>query len=185
MRSSQLAIVLGLCMVGWLAASIPHARAQSIASQPVDPAARAAFLERPSGELEFLGDRLDLEQLAIAGHSQGGCLTATLSTLPNVKLVISISSSQPTSPGPALESILYVAGLDDTMIDCDYLSCAARGALRDAPPRPVVWDCCRLSRMITMIAKTSDTLFQNAAGLRSSNGRRLRARKALFGWRRS
>jgi len=83
---------------------------------PADVAAEIAALENPSGDLAFLGTSVDTSRIAINGHSQGGCTSAELSTLPNVKIVIPFSGSYPALEAPALESMMFVGGTQDVVI---------------------------------------------------------------------
>lgn len=83
---------------------------------PKDVNAQLAALGSPSGEVAFLAGRVDLKQLAIAGHSQGGCVSATLSGVPGVRVVMSLSGSAATEPSDSLESILYFSGMDDRVM---------------------------------------------------------------------
>jgi predicted esterase len=75
-------------------------------------------LTNPSGDVAFLAGHIDMTRLAIGGHSQGACETATeLSTLANVQVVLPMSgSSTVTNPNPALKSIMWIAGIDDKVI---------------------------------------------------------------------
>jgi predicted dienelactone hydrolase len=87
-------------------------------SQDVEGDVRAQInaLKDASAEYAFLKGHVDLTRLGLAGHSQGACMSATLSTLENVRVVIPISGSTQVSPAPALKSILWIAGMDDTVI---------------------------------------------------------------------
>ena len=107
---------LGDQMASTLECLLPTTGGQDI---PGDVNLQLAGLESVSGELAFLKDRIDTTRLAISGHSQGGCLTATLSALPNVKLVMPISGSTAVAQSSSLESILYVSGAADTVIGYD------------------------------------------------------------------
>jgi hypothetical protein len=83
---------------------------------PKDVSAQLSALNNPSGELAFLAGRIDAKQLAIAGHSQGGCVSGTLSNLPGVRMVMSLSGSDSTDASPSLESVLYFSGMDDRVM---------------------------------------------------------------------
>ena len=60
---------------------------------PGDVNTQIAALKSATGDLAFLAGHLDTARLAISGHSQGGCITSTLSTLADVQLVIPMSAS--------------------------------------------------------------------------------------------
>jgi hypothetical protein len=89
---------------------------------PGDVNAQIAALKSATGEIAFLAGHLDTTRLAISGHSQGGCVTSTLSTLADVQVVIPMSAStNVTSPaGTALKSLLYLGGMSDTVIGYNF-----------------------------------------------------------------
>jgi dienelactone hydrolase len=104
---------LGDQMASTLECLQPTTGAQDL---PGDVNLQLKAMASPSGDLAFLADRVDTTRVAISGHSQGGCITATLSALPNVKLVMPFSGSTTISPSTSLESVLYVSGMADTVI---------------------------------------------------------------------
>ena len=81
-----------------------------------DVRAQITALEATSGPLEFLKDRLDMTRLGLAGHSQGACMAALLASLPNVQIVLPFTGSTAVSPSTTLKSIMWIAGMDDTVI---------------------------------------------------------------------
>jgi pimeloyl-ACP methyl ester carboxylesterase len=87
---------------------------------PKDVNAQLAALGNPSGDVAFLAGRLDLKQLAIAGHSQGGCVSSTLSKVPGVRVVMSLSGSAATDTSDSLESILYLSGMEDRVMPYNF-----------------------------------------------------------------
>lgn len=87
---------------------------------PGDVKAQIDALTAHSGDLAFLGDRADMKNLGISGHSQGGCVTAELGALPNVKVLIPMSGSYPAQTNPALKSIFYISGIQDKVIGYDF-----------------------------------------------------------------
>jgi dienelactone hydrolase len=95
----------------------PQSGAQDL---PGDVKAQIDALTSPTGDLAFLGSRADTTRLAISGHSQGGCVSATLSTLPNVRIVMPFSGSTPVAESASLRSILYVSGMNDTVIGYNF-----------------------------------------------------------------
>lgn len=87
---------------------------------PGDVQTQLTALAPSSSELQFLSGRADLKRVAISGHSQGACLTAQLANFPNVKIILPMTGSTPVSqPAPDLESIMWIAGMDDTVIGYD------------------------------------------------------------------
>ncbi|MDB4977697.1 MAG: putative lipoprotein signal peptide, partial [Myxococcaceae bacterium] len=87
---------------------------------PGDVNAQLAALKSASGDAAFLGGHVDLTRLGISGHSQGGCITATLSTVPGVRIVIPLDGSTATTDSPSLESIMYASGMADSVIGYDF-----------------------------------------------------------------
>lgn len=83
---------------------------------PGDVDTQLGALNGPSGDLGFLAGRVDMTLLGISGHSQGGCITATLASLPNVKIVLPLDSSMPVGASESLESIAFIGGSDDVVI---------------------------------------------------------------------
>jgi predicted esterase len=95
------------------ACGYPETGAQDVEG---DVQAQIGALSSASGDYAFLKGHVDLTRLALAGHSQGACMSATLSTTANVRVVIPISGSTQVSPAPDLKSIMWIAGMDDTVI---------------------------------------------------------------------
>lgn len=86
---------------------------------PGDVNTQLAALASPSGGLAFLAGRLDTGRIALSGHSQGGCVAASLSGLPNVQAVLPFSASTTVYPSASLQSILYASGMVDTVMGYD------------------------------------------------------------------
>lgn len=95
------------------ACGYPTTGAQDV---PGDLDTEMAALKAPSGDIAFLDGNIDMTRVAVAGHSQGACLAALSSTLENVKVVIPMSGTTPVSSSSTLESIMWVAGMDDAVI---------------------------------------------------------------------
>jgi hypothetical protein len=85
---------------------------------PGDVDLQIQALTGATGELAFLANHIDMKRLGVSGHSQGGCASAELSSLPNVQIVIPLSGSMPSAT-PSLKSALFVSGLDDMVIGYD------------------------------------------------------------------
>jgi dienelactone hydrolase len=81
-----------------------------------DVHAQIMALSAATGDYAFLQGHIDMSRLALGGHSQGACMSATLSTIQNVRLVMPISGSTQVSPAPDMTSIMWIAGMDDTVI---------------------------------------------------------------------
>jgi len=86
-----------------------------------DVKAQLAALDSPSGDLAFLADHIDTGRIGISGHSQGACVAAGLSTLPNVQVVIPMTGSLQVLPSPSLKSLMYIAGMKDQVIGYDVV----------------------------------------------------------------
>jgi acetyl esterase/lipase len=87
---------------------------------PGDVNTQLNALKQAASELQFLSDRADLKRLGISGHSQGACLTAQLANLDGVKIILPMTGSTPVSqPAPSLQSIAWIAGMDDSVIGYD------------------------------------------------------------------
>jgi len=83
---------------------------------PGDVTAQITALGNPSGEVAFLAGHVDMTRLGITGHSQGACVSAGLSTDPNVQIVIPMAGSLSVNPSSTLKSVIYIAGMNDTVI---------------------------------------------------------------------
>jgi predicted esterase len=81
---------------------------------PGDVDAMLAALAEPSSELAFLQGAIDLERVALVGHSAGGSAAATLSSRPGVQVVIAMAAGTPTPEGPL--STLFLGGLQDGVV---------------------------------------------------------------------
>jgi hypothetical protein len=86
---------------------------------PADVDTQISALATPAGDLSFLSGRIDMTRLGLAGHSQGACISAQLATLPNVRTIIAMTGSTVVSPGPALDNVMFIAGIEDTVIGYD------------------------------------------------------------------
>ncbi len=73
-------------------------------------------LKDPSGELAFLAGHVDMTRIGLSGHSQGGCMSAFLSSsIPNVRISVPLDASE-LAAGSDLESVLFVGGMSDNVI---------------------------------------------------------------------
>jgi hypothetical protein len=115
---------------------------------PGDINTQIQALSAPSGGLDFLAGKVDLSRVGLSGHSQGGCITATLSTLANVRIVIPMAGSAAAPPSPSLRSVMYIGGIDDKVIGynfplignvvCPLFSSSSTGAYQASPGPPQV-----------------------------------------------
>jgi Chlorophyllase enzyme len=104
---------LGDQLSGTLDCDYPTSGEQDL---PGDVKTQMDALNQASGDLAFLAKRIDMTRVGISGHSQGGCVSATLSGLPNVRIVMPWSGATAVEPSSTLESIMYVSGIDDQVI---------------------------------------------------------------------
>lgn len=86
---------------------------------PGDVQAQLDALGAPAGGLAFLAGHVDMSEIGIAGHSQGACVAAGLSTDKNVRIVLPMAGSLQVVPSSSLESLMFVAGMNDTVIGYD------------------------------------------------------------------
>jgi acetyl esterase/lipase len=86
---------------------------------PGDVNTQLQALSNPSGDLAFLAGHIDMQRIAISGHSQGACVAAGLSTLPNVEVVIPMTGSLQVLPSSSLKSVMFIAGMSDKVIGWD------------------------------------------------------------------
>jgi dienelactone hydrolase len=85
---------------------------------PADVNTQLDALKAAAGDLAFLKGRVDMQRLGVSGHSQGGCVSTELTSIPNMQIAIALSGSMPNS-NAALKSLLYVSGISDTVIGYD------------------------------------------------------------------
>jgi dienelactone hydrolase len=115
---------------------------------PGDIATQVRALTNASGELAFLAGHIDMARLGLSGHSQGACITATLSASANVRIVIPMAGSAPVAPSSSLRSLMYIGGIDDKVIGysaslignvvCPLFSSSDTGAYQASPGPPAV-----------------------------------------------
>jgi pimeloyl-ACP methyl ester carboxylesterase len=81
-----------------------------------DVDAEITALTTPTGDLAFLASHIDMQRLALAGHSAGAYAVAQYSTKPGVQMVIPLSGTRAVARSSTLKSVLYVSGIDDTVL---------------------------------------------------------------------
>jgi hypothetical protein len=81
-----------------------------------DVDAEIAALTELETDLTFLEGHIDMQRLALAGHSAGAYNVAQFSTKPGVQMVIALSGTRAVSASPTLKSVLYVSGIDDNVL---------------------------------------------------------------------
>lgn len=126
----------GLMLADQLAAtlecSLPQSGSQDILG---DVNLQMNAMKNPSGDVAFLAGSVDASRAGLAGHSQGGCIVATLpNSVSNVQVVVAMSASTTTSDAPNLHSLMYIGGLNDAVIG--YQSAAIGNAVCPANPFP-------------------------------------------------
>jgi dienelactone hydrolase len=132
-------------LAGTLECLLPTTGAQDV---PGDIATQTQALATASGNLAFLAGHIDMTRLGLSGHSQGACITATLSTNANVRIVIPMAGSAPVTPSSSLRSLMYIGGIDDKVIGynapllgnvvCPLFSSSGTGAYQASPGPPGV-----------------------------------------------
>ena len=93
--------------------NLPTSGSQDV---PTDVTTQIDALTSPTGPLAFLGGHIDVGRLGITGHSQGACITATLSTDPHVQVVVPMAGSVAVAASSTLKGITFIAGIDDKVI---------------------------------------------------------------------
>jgi hypothetical protein len=73
-------------------------------------------LAKPSGDLAFLADHLDMTRLGLAGHSAGAYNVAQFSSKPGVQLVMPLAGTRAVASSSTLKEVLYVAGIADSVL---------------------------------------------------------------------
>ena len=132
-------------LAGTLECILPTTGLQDV---PGDINTQIQALKAPSGTLAFLDRHIDMTRLGLSGHSQGACITATLSTLANVRIVMPMSGSAAAVPSSSLQSLMYIGGIDDKVIGynaplignvvCPLFSSSSTGAYQASPGPPAV-----------------------------------------------
>lgn len=75
-----------------------------------------AALTTPKDDLAFLAGHIDMQRLALAGHSAGAYNVAQFSSKPGVQLVIALAGTRAVSQSSSLKSVLFAAGIDDSVL---------------------------------------------------------------------
>lgn len=73
-------------------------------------------LSTPDPELAFLTGHIDLDRVALVGHSAGAYNVAQFSTKKGVQMVIGLAGTRAVSRSSTLKSVLYVAGQSDSVL---------------------------------------------------------------------
>jgi hypothetical protein len=102
----------------WLADSLALACGGSMNPQNLsgDTDKVLAALANPTGELAFLAGLVDIDRVAISGHSAGGNAAANQTNKPGVRVSIPMASGQAVQSTALLESSLLMGGLADGVV---------------------------------------------------------------------
>jgi hypothetical protein len=107
----------GLDLTDELASTIDcHLPTSGTQDVPGDVTTQINALAAPTGDLAFLAGHIDPTRLGITGHSQGACITATLTTDPHVQVVVPMAGSVAVDTSPTLKGLMFVAGMSDQVI---------------------------------------------------------------------
>jgi predicted dienelactone hydrolase len=82
------------------------------ATQSQDAVDLIAALQAPAGSLAFLAGVVDMDRVAVSGHSAGGMATAPMAQVPGVHVLMPMAG-QGTKAGPYLQSSLVMGAVDD------------------------------------------------------------------------
>lgn len=85
------------------------------AKQADDAKAILAALRSPSGDMAFLQGAVDLERVAVSGHSAGGSALADLGKEAGIQVLIPMAAGG-TKAGEALKSTLILGGDQDAIV---------------------------------------------------------------------
>jgi hypothetical protein len=83
-------------------------------SRDVD--AEIAALNSPTGQLAFLAGHVDMNRIALAGHSAGAYNVGQWSSKPNVQVIIELDGTMVVAKSSSLKSTLFVGGMADTVL---------------------------------------------------------------------
>ncbi len=140
----------GMDLTDELATTIDcHLPASGMQDVPDDVTTQINALKAPTGDLAFLAGFVDTTRLGLTGHSQGACIAATLTTDPNVQVVVPMAGSDAVVSSSSLKELLFVAGMADMVIDyngigsignvvCGNNSFSDTGAYNASPGPPAV-----------------------------------------------
>ena len=110
----------GLDLTDELASTIDcHLPTSGMQDVPGDVTTQINALTAPAGDLAFLAGHIDPNRLGITGHSQGACITATLSTDPHVQVVVPMAGSVAVNMSSTLKGLMFIAGMSDQVIGYD------------------------------------------------------------------
>lgn len=124
----------GLMLGDFLAMACPDdpSGAQDLSG---DLDAMIAALVAPSGELGFLAGKVAADRIAVAGHSAGGSAAAGATGKPGVRAVAALAGGASASDAPSLESVLFMGGTNDNVVQFSRVMSAWNGS---ATPRYLV-----------------------------------------------
>jgi dienelactone hydrolase len=91
-------------------------KASGMQDVPGDVKTQMDAINAPSGDVAFLAGHVDPNRIGITGHSQGACITATLTTDPHVQVVVPMAGSVQVAPSSTLKGLMFIAGMDDKVI---------------------------------------------------------------------
>ena len=98
-----------------LECSLPVSGAQDL---PGDVTLQMNAMKNPTGDLAFLAGHVNTDRAGLGGHSQGGCVVATLPGMfSNVEVVIAESASSYMTAASNLKAYMYIGGISDTVIN--------------------------------------------------------------------
>lgn len=100
-----------------------------------DVDAMMTALASTQGPLAFLAGHLDLDRVAVTGHSAGGNAIAGFTSQPGVRVAIPMAASGAVEASSTLEQILFIGGMSDAVVDYGATVSAYEGS--PAPRRLV------------------------------------------------
>jgi dienelactone hydrolase len=136
-----------------LACFQPQSGARTIAA---DVDAELAAVSAGAGELAFLSGKLDLDRIAVVGHSAGASEAAALSGRAGVRVIVALAGNAAVAASPTLAANLWMAAKSDTVV-----SYASSRSGYDGSPSP---------RHFVGVANSGHLCFSDLCGLKNAAG---------------
>jgi hypothetical protein len=99
-----------------------------------DVDAEIAALKNPTNDLAFLAGHVDMNRIALSGHSGGAFYAGQWgSSKPNVQVIIELDGTSSPTKSSSLKSTLFVGGMDDKVLIYDGIASNGGGNLLYGP----------------------------------------------------
>ncbi|MBX2801066.1 MAG: hypothetical protein KTR31_25525 [Myxococcales bacterium] len=141
----------GLWLADMLAIACPDAR-----TGQRDVAGDVDLVRSGLADAAFLDGAIDVERLAVAGHSAGGSEAAAYAAVAGVQLVLPLAAATSVQAGPDLLSTVFMGALSDDVVSFD--------ATMDA------YEASSWPRRLVGVADAGHLLFSDICEIRNGNG---------------